>query len=249
MPLPELFVEGKNDAFFRQRAAKVFESVIDNATHVDVRIGEDQILAPNEVGYLVSRITETLDMMVVFTAAKNDRPSGHYYEAGSTSDYERAVLVLFVEEEPSNLIKRKLLASRGGLKDTVLAFKKVAARKYNTFVHEYIHHLDKMRMGPHTQSPHPTQNDSPDEKQRKWGEYYNSPLELNAYTQSMAAAIEKNVRKNPQNWPMDSQEFHSRAMSFIEKNFPLAWKYFDDDSKRRVQKRVMQMWLDLRGSG
>lgn len=247
----DLLNEGMRDRWFREAAESELQAVTYNLprANIQVIIGEDPALMSNEVGYYIERITETLDLMVVFTTKSNKRPRGHYYQRDSLSNRERPMIVLYHDEEPKDLIKRKILATRNSLGYTLTDFENVLKKRENTFVHEYIHHLDKLRMGPYKQRPAPDDDDTPDEGERKWREHYNSPLEINAYIQSMASAITQNTRSNPQNWPDDQQQFMYRAMKFVEQNYPLAWAYFDDDTKRRVQKRIYQLWLDIRGSG
>jgi len=249
MPLRDVFGEGARDSFFRERAEREYLALVDriDSASITPHVGPDDILESNEVGYFVQNATETLDLEIVFTPEGGGRPHGRYHEAYEEGG--RPLIVLFYEESKERVIKRKLLAIRGKLGSMAVAVRNVLHLRHYTFTHEYIHHMDKLRMGPHRTVQTPEPDDSPDARERKMGEYYNSPLEINAYIQQMLTSMQHSISAYPEYWPDDSREFTFRAMRFIEQNYPLAWKYFSEDTKRRVRKRVGQMWLDRRGSG
>jgi hypothetical protein len=252
MLLREAFIlEGQRDKEFRDLAKREYESALRdiNRLHIEPITGPNDSMYPLEVGYYVSNACDACDLIVVFTIDEYDRPKGQYWPEGSFYLTERPVIALFHKEEKNNLIKRKMMADRSRLEKTNSAVEKILSKMRHTFIHEYVHNIDLNRMGDYTPRERPNVDDSMEEKQRKWSELYNSPLEYNAHFQAIADAIENSVKRSPQNWPMDSQQFYFRAMKFIEQNYPLFWGYLLDENRRKMQKRIMQLWLDIRGSG
>jgi len=251
MSLRSLFLlEGQFDSRFRDDAMGEYEKLMQAipTAHIEVVLGPTRILANNEVGYLIEGVIDIADVMIVFTTQQNGRPGGHHYKAWG--DREKGVLVIYHKESNDRLIKRKLLASRNLLKDTNEAAEIILTRNFKVFVHEYTHEEDTDRMGSYKYPDTSVKpGDTPEEKLRKKKEYYNTEAELNAFLQTVFMDIQRSVSKFPKNWPLeDHAVFYDRARRFMEKNYPNFYKNITEENFRKFQKRVMQLWLDLRGS-
>lgn len=240
MSLRDTFVvEGQRDNFYRSWADSEFERALKSLSYtpVDVTTNEN-----GEKEIYIDEATYGADVRIIFSAGS--KSEGRYSSPDRTGG--RAVINLIYNGADDPFIDRNF----SGLTTRAIA-EKVLLRMRKIFVHEYTHHQDELRaQAPIVGHDDILATDSQEEKDRKWGEYYNSPFEYNANFQSITSMLSRELKKNPQFWSLDDfNTFRSRAITFIEKNYPMMWKYLSPDNKKRFYKRLTQFWLDLRGSG
>jgi hypothetical protein len=254
MRLRDAFIinEGREDASHREIARNEHEKLISAlpTAHVEVITGPTAELSSNEVAYFIPDVLDDVDTMVVFTTPSTERPKGTFLQADSTSGREKPIVAIYQNEHPKDLIKRKLLATRGGITDAGEKAEELLRKNFPIFVHEFMHGVDLLRAPGYKYPDVASQTgDTPEEKARKKQEYYNTELELNAFMQTAFAEVERLYQKNPAPWSInDHATFYDRVRRFVERNYPNFYKNMTPDNFKKFQKRVMQLWLDLRAS-
>jgi len=118
----------------------------------------------------------------------------------------------------------------------------------STFIHEYIHYLDA---GRGSKRNNYTLNMSETLEEKHWQKYYNNPKEMNAYYQenipTLYKVVETMVKNNyePLQEAMSSgyEAFFKLAIKFFNLRW---WEYLTPENKKRVQKRLYQVYKDMK---
>lgn len=104
--------------------------------------------------------------------------------------------------------------------------------KWSVLIHEITHYLDRKRS-----------NTIPNKKHEGPEEYYNSPMEYNAYFQQGLYKIMAIIEKNPS---IVSNMNFDEFMEEFRKNFNPTWmRHMTDDTKKRFGKRMYGLYKVL----
>jgi len=131
--------------------------------------------------------------------------------------------------------------------------------KREAFIHEFIHHFDDLRTPPEQFGKLSARGG----KTQDAALYYNSPTEYNAYYQSVVSKFFDTVDRLASGGTVDLtvafrsvypdfKSFYQQAIARFEYgerrdgNLAYFWKYLSDDNKKRLKKRLVQTWEDLR---
>lgn len=215
----------QTDREARQEAEDVFKyvmSIVKN--YKDTWIQDPELREPKTKGLLVpvykSHRTDLKNLIVVL---------GYNGQTGYVKNRGKDVIVL------GNVLK--------GPYDVTYADTRMSTQK-DAFVHEYVHVQDTKRYG--DRSKEKSSGEKYREKDLKG--YYNSPEEFNAHYQEIASNAEASFKflnkYGKANSIMSSYDtFKKHSLSKVTTEF---YSYLDSSNKRKLDKRLAQLYQDLK---
>ena len=227
---------GQQDQQFRQQARDALAALIDRLMGASLQ--QRRGLFDPTAGFEMPGYPDIRIML---------NPGATYSGLGSLKS-DPAISVILIGTGPNS----------GGIDEMLPVVAPILESKRNDFIHEFIHYLDRNRIG---EAAGAVQRQARDAVGAEDADaYYNNPMEYNARFQEMSAWVFDNIDNIAQRRDPEIRDRRFRALypdfnAFYRTVVDLRlgpgsslasfWSALTPDNKKRLKKRIAQLWQDV----